>query len=151
MLRYLLLLSLVLPLSASGQTDANANPKGNVFVLNAALSQGATYTCVFDMTRTTPQRCTDIGRMNHRLGGVQFQLLAHSGDRIQFGFRSNVPQLPSNGPGRMSVAEVTSQPQTQYWLEPGQTLKIVVQFAGTLAVTGEWTDNGSSESSANQK
>ena len=53
----------------------------------------------------------DIGRMNHRLGGIQFQLLTHSGNRIQFGFRSKVPDLPSNGPGRMSVAEVESEPQ----------------------------------------
>jgi hypothetical protein len=142
MLRYFLLLSLFLPLFGSCQTSADANPKGNVFVLKAALSGGATYTCVFDTTRTSPQRCTDIGRMNHRLGGIQFQLLAHSGDRIQFGFRSNVPQSPSNGPGRMSVAEVESQPQTQYWFEPGQPLKIDVQFAGILDITGEWTDHG---------
>jgi hypothetical protein len=145
MLRYFLLLSLVLPLSGSCQTDADANPKGNVFVLKAALSEGATYTCVFDTTQTSPQRCTKIGRMNHRLGGLQFQLLAQSGNRIQFGFRSNVPQSPSNGPGRMSVGEVENQPQTQYWFEPGQTLKIDVQFAGTLAVTGEWTDDRPTE------
>jgi len=145
MLRYVWLLSLVLPLSGSCQTDANARPKGNVFILKAALSQGATYSCVFDTTRPSPQRCTDIGRMNHRLGGIQFRLLAHSGNRIQFGFRSRVPQLPSSGSGRMSVAEVESQPQTQYWLEPGQNLKIDVPFAGTLAITGEWTDQRPAE------
>jgi hypothetical protein len=145
MLRYFLLLSLVLPLSGSCQTDADANPKGNVFVLKAALSEGATYTCVFDTTRTSPQRCTEIGRMNHRMGGIQFQLLAHSGNRIQFGFRSKVPQSPSNGPGRMSVAEVESQPQTQYWCEPGQNVKIDVPFAGTFEITGEWTDHGPAE------
>jgi hypothetical protein len=145
MLRYLLLLSLVLPMSGSCQTDADANAEGNVFVLKAALSGGATYTCVFDTTRTSPQRCTEIGRMNHRLGGIQFRLLAHSGNRIQFGFRSKIPESPSNGPGRMSVVEVESQPQTQYWLEPGQTLKIDVQFAGTLDITGEWMDHGPAE------
>lgn len=143
MLRYFLLLCLVLPVSGACQTDAN--PKGNVFVLKAALSGGATYTCVFDTSRASPQRCTDIGRINHRLGGIEFQLLAHSGNRIQFGFRSRIPQFPSNGPGRMSVAEVDSQPQTQYWLGSGQTLKIDVQFAGTLTINGEWTDHGPSE------
>lgn len=145
MLRYLLLLSLVLPLSGSCQTASSANPRNSVFVLKAALSQGATYTCVFDTTEARPQRCTDIGRMNHRLGGVQFRLLAHSGNRIQFGFRFRVPKSPSNGPGRMSVAEVESQPQTQYWLEPAQTLRIDVPFAGTLAITGEWTDHRPTE------
>lgn len=144
MLKHLLLLSLVLPLSGSCQTNADANPNGNVFVLKAALSGGATYTCVFDTTRTSPQRCTDIGRMNHRVGGIQFQLLAHSGNRIQFGFRSNVPQSPSHA-GRMSVAEVEGQPQTQYWFEPGQPLKIDVQFAGTLDITGEWMDHDPAE------
>jgi hypothetical protein len=79
--------------------------------------------------------------MNQRLAGFQFELLARSGDRVQLGFRSNANPFPADGHGRMGVAEVRSQPQSQYWFEPGQTLKIDMEGVGTLAVTGQWTDH----------
>jgi hypothetical protein len=79
--------------------------------------------------------------MNQKFAGFQFELLARSGDRVQLGFRSKANPLSADGHNRMGVAEVRSEPQAQYWFEPGQTLRIDMQDVGTFAVTGEWMDH----------
>lgn len=138
----LLILAVVVLASSLTVIGVAAHSSGNVLVLNVALSgQDHPYTGVFDTMRSGPQPWTVIGRMNHKLAGLQFELLARSGDRVQVGFRSKVDPLSTDGHNRMGVAEVRSEPQSQYWFEPGQTLKIDVAGVGTFAVTGEWMDH----------
>jgi len=119
-----------------------AHSSGNVLVLNVERSgQDHPYTGVFDTTRSGSQPWTVIGPMNQKIAGFQFELLARSGDRVQLGFRSKANPLSADAHNRMGVAEVRSQPQSQYWFEPGQTLKIDMQDVGTLVVTGQWMDH----------
>jgi hypothetical protein len=137
----LLILAVIALASSLTVIGVGAHSSGNVLVLNAELSgRSLPFTCVFDTTRRGPQPCTHIGRMNQSWAGIQFQLLARSGDRVQLGFRSKATPFTATN-GRMSIFEVMSQPQAQYWFEPGETLKIDMQSVGTFAVTGEWMDH----------
>jgi hypothetical protein len=137
----LLILAVIALASSLTVIGVGAHSSGDVLVINAELSgQNHPYTCVFDTTRRGPQPCTHIGRMNQSWAGIQFQLLARSGDRVQLGFRSKATPFTATN-GRMSIFEVMSQPQAQYWFEPGETLKIDMQSVGTFAVTGEWMDH----------
>ena len=138
----LLILAVVALASSLTVIGVAAHSSGHVLVLNVELSgQDHSYTGVFDTTRRGPQPWTVIGRMNQRLAGFQFELLARSGDRVELGFRSRTNPLSADGHNRMGVAELRSQPQSQYWFEPGQTLKIDMQGVGTLVVTGDWMDH----------
>ncbi|MFZ0631988.1 MAG: hypothetical protein WAM56_11915, partial [Acidobacteriaceae bacterium] len=138
----LLILAVVVLASSLTVIGVAAHSSGNVLVLNVELSgQDHPSTGVFDTTRRGPQSWTIIRRMNQRLAGFQFELLARSGDRVELGFRSKANPLSAAGHDRMGVAEVRSQPQSQYWFEPGKTLQIEMQDVGTLAVTGEWMDH----------
>lgn len=138
----LLILAVVVLASSLTVIGVAAHSSGNVLVLTADLSdRDRPFTCVFDTTEKAPQSCTMIGRMNQRFAGFQFELLARSGDRVQLGFRSKANPLSTDGHNRMGVAEVRSQPQSQYWFEPGQTLQIDMQDVGTFALTGEWMDH----------
>ena len=138
----LLILAVVALASSLTVIGVAAHSSGNVLVLNVERSgQDHPYTGVFDTTRSGPQPWAVIGRMNQKIAGFQFELLARSGDRVQLGFRSKANPLSADGHNRMGVAEVRSQPQSQYWFEPGQTLQIEMQGVGTLAVTGEWMDH----------
>ena len=137
----LLILAVVILASSLTVIGVAAHSSGNVLVLNVALSgRDHPDTGVFDTTRKGPQRWTIIGRMNQRLAGFQFELLARSGDRVELGFRSKANPLSADDHG-MGLAEVRSQPQSRYWFEPGQTLQIEMPGVGILAVTGEWMDH----------
>ena len=139
---FALLIVVVIALASSlALIGVGAHASGNVLMLKAALPGRNPYTCFIDTTQKRPQRCTIIGRMNQSMAGFQFQLLARDGDRVQLGFRSKATPFPPNGHGGMGIADVASQPQTQYWFEPGQTLKIDMQGVGTFEVTGEWMDH----------
>ena len=138
----LLILAVVVLASSLTVIGVAAHSSGNVLVLNVELSgQDHHSTGVFDTTRRGPKPWTVIGRMNQRFAGFQFELLARSGDRVQLGFRSKANPLSADGHNRMGIAEVRSQPQSQYWFEPGQTLKVDMPGVGTLVVTGEWMDH----------
>jgi hypothetical protein len=138
----LLILAVIALASSLTVIGVAAHSSGNLLVLNVELSgHDHPYTGVFDTTRRGPQPWTVIGRMNQRFAGFQFELLARSGDRVLLGFRSKAEPFSANGHGRMAVAEVGSQPQSQSWFEPGQTLKIDMEGVGTLAVTGQWMDH----------
>ena len=138
----LLILAVVILASSLTVIGVAAHSSGNVLVLTANLSgRESPFTCVFDTTQKSPQSCAMIGRMNQRFAGFQFELLARSGDRVQLGFRSKANPLSTDGHNRMGIAEMRSQPQSQHWFEPGQTLQIDMQDVGTLAVTGEWMDH----------
>jgi hypothetical protein len=138
----LLLFAVITLASSLTVIGVGAHSSGNVLVLNVELSgRDHPFTGVFDTTRSGPQPWTVIGRMNQKLAGFQFELLARSGDRVQLGFRSKANPFPADGHGRMGPAEVRSQPQSQYWFEPGKTLTIDMQDVGTLVVTGEWMDH----------
>jgi hypothetical protein len=140
---FALLILIVIALASSLTViGVGAHSSGNVLVLNVELSgRDHPFTGVFDTTRSGPQPWTVIGRMNQKFAGFQFELLARSGDRVQLGFRSKANPLSADGHNRMGGADVRSQPQSQYWFEPGKTLTIDMQDVGTFAVTGEWMDH----------
>ncbi len=135
----LLILAVVVLASSLTVIGVAAHSSGKVLVLNVELS-GRDHPAVFDTTRKGPQRWTIIGRMNHRLAGFQFELLARSGDRVELGFRSKANPLSADDHG-MGLDEVRSQPESRYWFEPGQTLQIEMPGVGPLTVTGEWMDH----------
>jgi hypothetical protein len=137
----LLILAVIALASSLAVIGVGAHSSGNVLMLRAALPGRDPYTCFIDTTQKGPNGCTIIGVMNGSMGGFQFQTLARNGDRVQLGFRSKATPFAANHQGGMGFADVASQPQAQYWFEPGQTLKIDMQGVGTLAVTGEWTDH----------
>jgi hypothetical protein len=137
----LLIVAVIALASSLAVIGVGAHSSGNVLMLKAVLPGRNPYTCFIDTTQKRPQGCTFIGRMNQSMAGFQFQLLARDGDRVQLGFRSKATPFLPNGHGGMEIAEVASQPQTQYWFEPGQALKIDMQGVGTFEVTGEWMDH----------
>ena len=136
----LLILAVIALASSLAVIGVGAHSSGIVLKLKAALPGRDPYACFIDTTQKVPNGCTIIGRMNQSMAGFQFQVLARNGDRVQLGFRSKATPFPANGHGGMGIADVASQPQAQYWFEPGQTLKVDMQGVELLRspVSG-WT------------
>jgi hypothetical protein len=68
----------------------------------------------------------------------EFRVLGRDAERIHLGVRAKWGTPPN---GNASTAELASEPQRQYWFEPGQTLEIEVAGLGAITVTGEFIDH----------
>ena len=126
----LLIVAVIVLASSLAVIGAGAHSSGNVLMLKAALPGINPYTCVIDTTQKGPHSCTIIGRMNGSMARFRFQVLARNDDRVQLGFRSEATPFPADGHGGTGLADVASEPQTLYWFEPGQILKIGMRRRG---------------------
>lgn len=137
----LLVLAVVALASSLTMVKVGAHSSGSVLMLNVSVSDGGQFKCPVDTGRSTPEPCGVVGLFAHRLAAFQFEVLARDGDRVQLGFRSKVTPMETPGQGSMGPDDLKDQPQSQYWFQPGEPLKIDVDGLGSLNVTGEWMDH----------
>jgi len=136
----LLIVAVVVLASSLTIVKVGAHSSGSVLMLNVTAPGDTHFKCAID-TRLTPGQCIVIGSVERTMSGFQFTVLARDDDRVQLGVRTKVAMAPSTGTSSMGSADVKDQPQTRYWFEPGQTLKIDVDSLGSLTVAGKWMDH----------
>jgi hypothetical protein len=68
----------------------------------------------------------------------EFRVLGREGDRIHLGVRA---KWGTPVTGSASTGELASEPQQQYWFEPGNDLEIGVAGLRTITVTGKFMDH----------
>jgi hypothetical protein len=142
---FALLVIAVLALASSlAVVKVGAHSSGSVLVLDVKADAEHVYRCILD-THKSPAQCTLMSSVKRNMVGFQFEILGRDGDRVQLGLRSLVSSMGStvdgNRQGAMRIADLNAQPQTQYWFEAGQSLKLDLEEAVPLEVTGEWMDH----------
>jgi hypothetical protein len=131
---------------------ARAHTEGKVLVLRATIANGRTFQCPLPVRvhQLPLLPCTAIQRVNGGWVLYGFGITANDGDRVELGVHSKYfPGETYTGPDigasrdkqHQSQSDLEKLPETRYWLEPGQELKIDVEGAGTLKITGEFMDH----------
>lgn len=144
-LAFAFLIIAVLALASSlAVVKVRANSSGSVLLIDVNPDSNRVYRCVVN-TQKKPETCAIMFPFAGNMTGIQLEILARDGGRVQLGVRTRVSPLQrsSNGTfrGDMQVADLNAEPQTQHWFEPGQNLTIPIEGAQPLLLTGQWADH----------
>ena len=130
----MLLAAIVVLGSSLTIVKVRAHTQGKVLLLTAKTASGVTVRCPLSM-ETKFNSCKREEANDKVVGLYGFRFISRDGDRVQLGVRGQ--RGTDLG---FSTAGVDKLPETPYWFQPGETLKIDVPGEGTMAVTGEWLD-----------
>jgi hypothetical protein len=133
---FALLLAAVVVLGSSLTiVKVRAHTQGKALLLTSKTASGSTLHCLLSMGDKKFNSCEHEEANDKVVGLYGFRFISRDGDRVQLGVRAE--RGPNLG---FSTAGVDKLPETPYWFQPGETLKIDVPGEGTMAVTGEWLD-----------
>jgi hypothetical protein len=131
----LLLVAIVVLGSSLTIMKVRAHTQGKVLLLTAKTTSGGTLRCLLSIEDEHSSSCRHEEANDKAVGLYGFRFISKDGDRVQLGVRA---QRGTNL--GFSTADVDKLPETPYWFQPGETLKIDVPGEGPMAVTGEWLD-----------
>jgi hypothetical protein len=119
-------------------TKVRAHVEEPVMMLTISPEGGVSIRCAILIDPPQKGICGGGQTVNSAPLFYEFRVLGREGDRIHLGIRA---MLGNASGGTANNAKFASEPQKQYWFEPGQTLEIEVTGLGAITVTGEFMDH----------
>lgn len=142
-LAFAVLIAGVLALASSlAVVKVRARAEGTVVLLTVATGSDQPIECALSTVDKKQGVCASIGKIRDRnsILGYKIDLLTRSDGRVQLGIRARTWPF-AQGSGSYFLADIDSQPQQQFWFEPGDTLKVDVAGSAPLTIKGNWLDH----------
>jgi hypothetical protein len=126
--------------SSLAVVGVRAHSDGTAVMLKVKLAPGqAPFPCPLSTTDKKNDTCSGVAGLEDGMLTYKLKVLQKEGNRVQLGFRSKLDPKP--GSGSYSLSTVDDLPESQYWFEPGETLKVDLPNHEKMSVTGEWMDH----------
>lgn len=139
-LAFVVLIGGVVALASSlAVVKVRAHADGTVVLLSISAGTEKPIECALSTMDKKFQKCGFIGNVGGNVLGYKIQLLSRSDSRVRLGVRAR--QWPVNNSASYGLDEVDSQPEQQFWFEPGDTLKVDNSGLPTVTVKGTWLDH----------
>jgi hypothetical protein len=132
----LMLVAIIALGSSLTMIKVRAHGEGKVLLLAAKTASGRTIRCAFDMEGKASEPFNSVQMVNGVPELYGFRFLSRDGDRIELGVRAG-----AGANLEPSTDEVDKLPETAYWFQPGEKLKVNVEGSGTIVITGELQDH----------
>ncbi len=138
----LLVVGILLLSSGLAIVGVRAKSHGTVVMLSVSPVQGQPHPCPLSTEDKKRQVCGLAGLLESGELSYSIQLLSVDGDKLELGVRAKYAALPPGAHHSLiSWTSVQELPQTRYWFQPGENLKVDVAGLGQMEVTGEWLDH----------
>jgi hypothetical protein len=136
----LLVIAVVALASSLAVSKVGAHSEGNVVFLRIDTGTERPVSCALSTVDKKNDVCMAMGPLNGMFAEYRIKLLNRDANRVRIDIRSKVwgPAQGLYSTGAFDLDNVAGQ---EYWFEPGNTLKVDIPEAGTLAITGEWMDH----------
>lgn len=133
---------MILAVVALGSTlvvvKVGAHSDGNVVMLKITTSQGEAIRCHLSTVDLKQAQCGGLTAQNRKLVGYQINLTGREGSRVELAIRTKTFEGLN---GSYNLSEFAQLSPQQIWFEPGKSFELQFPGAGTMTVTGEWTDH----------
>jgi hypothetical protein len=141
-LAFAVLIGGILALASSlAVVKVRARAEGTVVLLTVSTGSGRSNECALSTLDKKQRGCALIGKVeNNSILGYKIVLLSRSDSRVELGIRTRTWPFV-HGSGSYSLSDIDSQPQQQFWFEPGDTLKVDVPGRAPLTIKGNWLDH----------
>jgi hypothetical protein len=132
----LMLIAIVALASSLTIVNVRAYSRGAVLMLTGETATGRTVRCALSIEDRSSSPCAS----EHIVAGVAelygLRIISRNGDRIELGVRAKRGSgVPHN------TADVDRLPETRYWFQPGEKLRVNVEGGQPMVISGELLDH----------
>jgi len=131
-----LIAGIIVLASTLAVVKVRARDAGTVVLLTVAAGNERSE-CPLSTVDKGGDSCGFVGKVEQNTLGYGIELLKRDGDKVQLGIRSVV--LPATA--SLWSNDLTSEPQRQFWFQPGDTLKVDLPGLSPLIIKGNWLDH----------
>src|SRR6202048_817922 len=120
-----------------------AHDAGTVVLLSVFSGSGEPIECALSAVDKKYDTCSVLGVTTQGFNNLAYRivLLARSDNRVQLGIRTRVWHMTAGKTMSYSLTDLDSEPEQQYWFEPGDTLTVSVPGVTPLTIKGNWLDH----------
>jgi hypothetical protein len=118
-----------------------AQAQGSVVMVTVRYETGGSVLCPLLSQQQPPWSCQGIADVKFGYLPYKLTLISKDGDRVKLGLRTNFVSFAGAGTQTVSTMGIENQPESEYWFQPGEELKINVPGAGQIKLTGELKDH----------
>ncbi len=142
-LAFAVMIAGILALASTLAVDkVRAHDAGTVVLLSVSTGSGEPIECALSTVDKKFGTCAVLGAVQSNNNvGYQIVLLTRTDNRMQLGIRTRVWRMTIGKATSYSLSDLDSEPQQQYWFEPGDTLTVSVPGSPPLTIKGNWLDH----------